>query len=531
MLKKMNKPRICKEYLEELERAKCYKHIAFDDENRLLHSRGHSVQEIFQLRYGHFNRYVDVVIYPDCHDHVEKIVQLAVKYSKQVMIIPYGGGTTVTQSLLVPEDETRMVISVDTHEMNRVLWVDKKNMMACLQAGVTGMEAYELLEKFGVTLGHEPDSYELSTMGGWVATRASGMKKNKYGNVEDFLLDAKVVTPMGTFHQGAHERKSTGPDLKHLFLGSEGTLGIVTECIVRVHDVPKYKRYGSIVFPTFLDGVNCLNDVYKAGINPACIRLVDNVNFSMGSSLKEKLTGVANAKRVVVDAMKKTLLTKVKGFNIHEICAATFLIEENDLEVVNKKQQQILDIAKKYSGLDGGEEPGRQGFLLTYVIAYLRDFAFQYHFMCESFESNVPWDKVDQCQKKVRERIIADCKKVGVSQQPWVCSRVSQCYQTGVCLYFYFGIVFSDIKDPVAAFSKIEEGARDEILSLGGSLSHHHGVGKLRRKWMPEGNPQVITKSGFEMLKTIKNAIDKDNIFGNGNLNLTEAKISVVGHS
>lgn len=253
MLKKIPKPVICQEFLDELEREKPYKYKTFDPEARLLHSHGHSCQEIYQLRWGKFVRLVDIVIYPGCHEHVEKIVQLAQKYP--VMIIPYGlyffiiifikkgGGTTVSQALMVPEEEERMVISLDMQEMNNIKWIDFENNLACIEAGAVGWDIDNKLKEHGLCLGHEPDSYEFSTLGGWISTRASGMKKNVYGNIEDFVVRIKFVTAIGTIDCKVNaERKSTGPDLHELILGHEGTLGVVTEAVCRVHKLPEGKK-------------------------------------------------------------------------------------------------------------------------------------------------------------------------------------------------------------------------------------------------------------------------------------------------
>jgi alkyldihydroxyacetonephosphate synthase len=156
-----------------------------------------------------------------------------------VVLIPYGGGTNVTKSLLLNPDEQRMIVTVDTGRMNQIKWVDKENNMACVGAGMMGQDLERDLNKYGVCTGHEPDSSEFSTMGGWISTRASGMKKNTYGNIEDMLCNFTYVTPTGTYSKThAWPRISNGPDLHHIVLGSEGNFGIITEATVRVRPVP-----------------------------------------------------------------------------------------------------------------------------------------------------------------------------------------------------------------------------------------------------------------------------------------------------
>lgn len=152
---------------------------------------------MWALRYEKLDKTVDCVIYPSCHEQVEKIVMLANKHN--VALIPCGGNTNVTHSLLLDKREVRMIIAVDTSRMNKIKWVDKNNMMACIETGIQGQDLERELSSFGVCTGHEPDSVEFSTLGGWISTRASGMKKNLYGNIEDILVSAKIVTSMGTY--------------------------------------------------------------------------------------------------------------------------------------------------------------------------------------------------------------------------------------------------------------------------------------------------------------------------------------------
>lgn len=180
-----------------------------------MHSHGATLREVYALRYKKFEKFVDVVVYPGTTKHVEKLVELANKHD--VVLIPYGGGTNVTQALLMPPDSrsgnTRMIVSLDMSRMSKVLWVDKDNMMACVQAGIRGQDLERDLQLEGVVSGHEPDSSEFSTLGGWISTRASGMKKNTYGNIEDIVQGITFVTSKGVFSRTNHwPRVSAGPD-------------------------------------------------------------------------------------------------------------------------------------------------------------------------------------------------------------------------------------------------------------------------------------------------------------------------------
>ncbi|XP_030873308.1 alkyldihydroxyacetonephosphate synthase, peroxisomal [Leptonychotes weddellii] len=424
-----------------------------------------------------------------CHDDVVKIVNLACKYN--LCIIPIGGGTSVSYGLMCPADETRTIISLDTSQMNRILWVDENNLTAHVEAGITGQELERQLKESGYCTGHEPDSLEFSTVGGWVSTRASGMKKNIYGNIEDLVVHIKMVTPRGIIEKSCQgPRMSTGPDIHHFIMGSEGTLGVITEATIKIRPIPEYQKYGSVAFPNFEQGVACLREIAKQRCAPASIRLMDNQQFQFGHALKPQVSSIFTS---FLDGLKKFYITKFKGFDPNQLTVATLLFE-GDREKVLQHEKQVYDIAAKFGGLAAGEDNGQRGYLLTYVIAYIRDLGLEYYVLGESFETSAPWDSLVEI----------------------VCLffRVTQIYDAGACIYFYFAFNYRGISDPLTVFEQTEAAAREEILANGGSLSHHHGVGKLRKQWLKES----ISDVGFGMLKSVKEYVDPNNIFGNKNL-------------
>ncbi|XP_073738100.1 alkyldihydroxyacetonephosphate synthase, peroxisomal isoform X2 [Callorhinus ursinus] len=444
-----------------------------------------------------------------CHDDVVKIVNLACKYN--LCIIPIGGGTSVSYGLTCPADETRTIISLDTSQMNRILWVDENNLTAHVEAGITGQELERQLKESGYCTGHEPDSLEFSTVGGWVSTRASGMKKNIYGNIEDLVVHIKMVTPRGIIEKSCQgPRMSTGPDIHHFIMGSEGTLGVITEATIKIRPIPEYQKYGSVAFPNFEQGVACLREIAKQRCAPASIRLMDNQQFQFGHALKPQVSSIFTS---FLDGLKKFYITKFKGFDPNQLTVATLLFE-GDREKVLQHEKQVYDIAAKFGGLAAGEDNGQRGYLLTYVIAYIRDLGLEYYVLGESFETSAPWDRVVDLCRNVKERITRECKEKGVQFAPLSTCRVTQIYDAGACIYFYFAFNYRGISDPLTVFEQTEAAAREEILANGGSLSHHHGVGKLRKQWLKES----ISDVGFGMLKSVKEYVDPNNIFGNKNL-------------
>uniref|UniRef100_A0A4W3IKB2 Alkylglycerone-phosphate synthase n=1 Tax=Callorhinchus milii TaxID=7868 RepID=A0A4W3IKB2_CALMI len=500
-------PILNEEYLKDLKEVGVP--FSHDPEDRLIRAHGHCLHEIFSLREGKFERIPDVVVWPNCHSDVLKIVELATKHN--VCIIPFGGGTSVSNALECPADENRSIISLDTSQMNRILWVDEKNLTAHVEAGITGQDLERQLGEQGYCTGHEPDSMEFSSLGGWVATRASGMKKNIYGNIEDLIVHIKMVTPRGIVEKSCQgPRMSTGPDIYHFIMGSEGTLGVITEVTIKIRTLPEYQKYGSVVFPDFEQGVACLREVARQRCAPASIRLMDNTQFQFGHALKPQVASIFTS---FLDGLKKFYITKFKGFDPNVLCVATLLFE-GSREKVLQQEKHVYDIAAKFGGLAAGEDNGQRGYMLTFVIAYIRDLGMDYYIIGESFETSVPWDRVLDLCRNVKEKLVRECKERGVQFPPLATCRVTQTYDAGACVYFYFAFNYRGLSDPIHVYDQIEAAAREEILENGGSLSHHHGVGKLRKRWLRES----ISDVGVGMLKSVKDFVDPDNIFGNRNL-------------
>ncbi|GJQ82270.1 hypothetical protein Trydic_g19468 [Trypoxylus dichotomus] len=478
-----------------------------DGLDRLMRAHGHTLHDIYVLRRSAFRRIPDIVIWPSCHEDVVKIVELACELN--MVIIPFGGGTAVSGAIDCPDDP-RTIISLDTSQMNKILVLDRENLTITCESGIFGQDLERELRAFGFTCGHEPDSYEFSSLGGWVATRASGMKKNIYGNIEDLLVNVRMVTPKGVLEKDCQvPRLSCGPDFNHVVMGSEGSFGVITEVTLKVRPLPQCKRYGSIVFPDFESGVRCMREVAKERCQPASIRLMDNEQFKFGQSLKP----VASYLSTFLDGLKKFYVTRIKGFDIDSMVVMTLLFE-GDKKDVDQNEKKIYAIAEKFGGLPAGGANGERGYMLTFVIAYIRDLALEYFVVAESFETSVPWDRAISLCKNVKYRISQECKERGIDYY-LSCCRVTQTYDAGCVIYFYFAFNYSKLReDPVTVYESIEEKARDEIIASGGSISHHHGVGKVRRKWYAK----TVSNVGVALFNATKRELDPQNIFATGNM-------------
>ena len=484
-----------------------------DAEERLRHGHGQTQEDMYRIKYGRLDRIPDLIVYPENDEEVTSIVRAALRHG--VCLIPYGGGTNVSDALRCPEDEDRMIVSVDMCRMNRVLWIDPENRIACIQAGTVGRHIVAQLAEHGFMMGHEPDSIEFSTLGGWIATYASGMKKNRYGNIEDLVLDVTVVTARGKLERPTvAPRESVGVgDARRWIFGSEGSFGIVTQAVVRIFPLPEHQVYGSIIFPDLEQGVAFLYELTQSATPPASVRLVDNLQFQLGQMLKPRSTGLKRHK----STLEKWFVTRVKGFDPDNMTACT-LVFEGTQQQVSAEQRTVYQIAKRHGGMKGGADNGKRGYQLTYGIAYLRDWILNHYLLAESFETSVAWSDALTLCNNVKHRLREEHRKRNLPGKPFATCRVTQVYPSGVCVYFYFAYYFKGVENPSQVFSEIEHAARDEVLNSGGSLSHHHGIGKIRRDFLP----QVLSPGMLAWAKDIKNAIDPADVFGVGNQNFRD---------
>ena len=475
----------------------------------LSHSHGQlSVDEVYKLRYGDYKsiKCIDVVVYPTTTEQLETLYK-----QTDCKLIPYGGGTNVTGCLLLKEkDETKKYISVDMRHFNKITSIDKFNNYAIIQSGACGREIEDYLNKEGFTMGHEPDSYEFSTLGGWISTNASGMRRNLYGNIEEIVIDFGYINEFTKkVDVRFPTRHSHGPDVNKLFYGHEGNYGIITDVLVNIKRLPEEQMFNSILFYNMTDGISFLKEVQENNLKPSSIRLVDNEQFKFGQALKpEKMSFV----QIIMDKLKKWYLFNILKFDINKMVACTLMIEGT--KSFNKFTfNEITKIATKYNAIFGGSENGRAGYNLTHSIAYIRDYCFDYGIISETFETSIEWSKIEQMGEAVKERLKQEYPKY-IKSTPFLSYRLSQPYNTGACVYFTFGFHNSETPEKgIEIYHKMENAMRETMIEHGGSISHHHGVGQIKADELMEQS----TKEQIELQKQIKHLFDVNDRFCRNN--------------
>ena len=314
----------------------------------MRHGHGHTLEDLWAIRHQGLARVPDLVVYPRSEGDAQFLVRAACE--NNVVLLPFGGGTNVSNALRCREDERRMIVAVDLKLLNQVRWIDPVDQTAYIEAGAVGNQIQELLARYGFTLGHEPDSVELSTLGGWIATNASGMKKNRYGNIEDIVLDVTAIGVDGELVRACSgPRESVGPDLRRLLFGSEGNWALIVAATVKVFPLPQRQRYDSVLFHSFESGVAFMHDLTRSEVaTPASVRLVDNLQFQFSHALKAADEGSG-----LVAKLQKLLVTRIYGFDPQRMTACTLLFEGNR-ETVAQQRRLIRRLARKHRGMPGG---------------------------------------------------------------------------------------------------------------------------------------------------------------------------------
>ena len=500
----VSKRTLNKSFIDEIESSFEKDKLSLSDDERVLHSHGqNSPDEVFKVLYDKLEKFTDLIIYVETEKDVVLLINLAKKHN--VCLVPYGGGTNVTNALQLPKNETRMIVSVDTRRLNRIISIDQKNLLVEVEAGITGKELETQLQDKGYTTGHQPDSIELSTVGGWISTNAAGMKKNRYGNIEDIVQNLVMVTPNGIINQiEPLVRSSIGIKTQNILFGSEGNLGIITRATMKIHRLPECSDYESVVMKDWNTGLDFMYELAHSNTIPASARMLDSLHYQFGSALKPEKTKFGKFKSKI-----QKLAFKIKNFDADYFVAAVFKLEGTFSEVEHQRKN-IKKLARKYNGLLGGRKEGKVGYNITMVIAYIREFFVPQGILGETLETAVPWSKVNQVKDEANKLLTKLHKEYNLPGKPFFCSRVSKIYHTGVCMYNTMGINVRGVKNPEKVFSDIEHKIRACFIKNGGSISHHHGVGKLRKEFMPK----TISAGSIQVIQDIKKSQDPDNIFG-----------------
>ncbi|MEJ1231411.1 MAG: FAD-binding protein [Galbitalea sp.] len=325
--------------------------VTTDKMERVVHAYGKSLRDLVRIRANQIERTPDVIVYPGDEDEIQRIVDAAVK--ADAVIIPFGGGSNIGGSLEPLRTEKRVVISLDMGRMNKVLEIDSDAGLARIQAGALGPDLEEQLNAKGWTIGHFPDSFTHSTLGGWIATRSSGMQSDKYGDIADITRGLRLVRAGGIVVIRPIPERVQRPSVREMILGSEGRLGIVTEAWVQVHRVPAKRDVYAYFFPNFDTGLKAMQEISESDATPTITRVSDNMETRFSLATSKASHGITK----FVSGTVLPAIFRSKGWNLDEICLSFIGYEGSAAHA--KRQKKLVDrIVRKYNGMGGRQGPG-----------------------------------------------------------------------------------------------------------------------------------------------------------------------------
>jgi alkyldihydroxyacetonephosphate synthase len=479
----------------KLEAAVGAAHVSIDPHDRLVHARGKSLYDLVRHRSGRLGRLPDVVVRPGEEDAVAAVLRAAIDAG--AVVIPFGGGSNISGSLEPPESDDRAIVSVDLGRMDRVLAIDETARLARVQAGVFGPSLEEQLNARGWTLGHFPDSFAHSTLGGWIATRSSGMQSDKYGDVADLVRALRVVMPAGVLATRAVPATSTGPSVREMILGSEGRLGIVSEATVHVHRVPVRRTILGYLLPTWAASLAAMHDIAAGEAAPTVTRVSD-ANETRFSFATRKAPSALD--RVKSKALAEYLVRR-RDFDLDAMCLA-FIGYEGSERHVSRQRSLVGRIVARHGGLCIGSGPGALYDQKKFDTPYIRDYLLDRGTLADVSETAASWSLLPTVYDDVVGAAQACFRSLGVPG--YIMCHLSHSYHSGACLYFTFAITPSGEREPLAQYRVVKSAIQQAFVDSGATLSHHHAVGTEHAEWLE----QDISAPGAAMLRALFDGID-----------------------
>jgi alkyldihydroxyacetonephosphate synthase len=476
--------------------------VTDDIKERIVHAYGKGFRDLFRLRRGIAAGSPDLIVYPESERDVCLTLRAAAE--RDVVVIPFGGGSNIS-GCLERMDGLRMCVSLDTRRMRRVLAVDRRSCTARIEAGVFGPDMEEQLAAQGMTLGHFPDSFLHSTLGGWIATRSAGMQSDKYGKIEDMVIAVRMVTPEGVIETRAVPKSSAGIDVNHLCIGSEGTFGVITEATMRVHAIPDARQVRGYLLPEFEGGIEAMYQCVRQECMPAMVRLSDPDKTALSLAFRPPASGFAK----VAGSLFKSYL-RAKGFAQPSTCLMLTAFEGTQ-DAVARQMRQVQAIYRRHGAVGLGAGVGRSFERTKYDFPYIRDFLLDRDATTDVSETSTVWSNVTTLYQDTMAVLRARIGESGV--RPWAGCHISHTYQCGASLYFTFGFRQRPGRE-IEQYLQVKRAAQQSFIDHGATLSHHHAVGTEHLPWLADD----ISPLGVQAVAAIKHGLDPANIMNPGRL-------------
>jgi alkyldihydroxyacetonephosphate synthase len=438
---------------------------------RCLHSYGRSYSDIIKAFRGRFDHPPDVVAHPRDETELQAVLEWALDAGAAV--IPFGGGTSVVGGV-EPRIDDRAVVTIDLKALDRVLEVDKASMAARIQAGATGPGLEQELAEHGLTLRHFPQSFQFSTLGGWIATRAGGHFATLYTHIDDLVESVRALTPAGWWESRRLPGSGAGVSPDRMLIGSEGILGVITEAWVRVRPRPQRRSSVAVRFDDFASGAAAVRALAQSGLHPSNCRLID--------PLEARTTGAGDGQ--------------------HALLVLGFESAEHDVEPWMTAALELCGDHggswERREGGDGAVGSWREAFLRA---PYLRDTFVAMGVLSETFETAITWDRFEAFHQGVLSRAMDAVREVCGAGS--VSCRFTHVYPDGPAAYY---TIIAPVRrgEELEQWAQIKLAASDEVIAAGGTITHHHAVGRDHRPWYDRQRPAPFA----DALRAAKAALD-----------------------
>ena len=467
-----------------------------DRETRIGHAVGRSYPDLVRIRAGDASSAPDAVVEPSSAEQVAAVLAACAGHS--VAVVPFGGGTSVVGGVEPVRDGFAAAISLDLAKLASTVEVDRTSLTARLDAGLFGPEAERRLGEQGVTLGHFPQSFEYSTVGGWVATRSAGQASTGYGRIDELVEGVRCVTPAGELGAKPVPASAAGPSLRELLVGSEGVLGVICEATLRVRPSPGARRYEGWSFASFAEGCDALRVVEQSGAAADVNRLSDED--------ETRLTMALASSGSTSEKLGRRYL-RMRG---HERGCIAILGFEGEEEDVEDRRRRAAGLLRAGGGVSLGHRPGDAWRRSRYSGPYLRDELLDRGVLVETLETATSWSNLARLHTAVGDALRTALS--GRGTPPLVMCHVSHLYPSGASLYFTF--LAKQEEDALAQWRAAKTAASEAIVAGGGTITHHHAVGRDHREWITaEAGPL-----GVEVLRAAKERLDPAGIMNPGKL-------------
>lgn len=485
--------------------------VSQDPADRIRHAAGKHTPDLLRQRAGKPLAVPDAVVSPGTTEEIPAILAACVAHG--IAVVPFGGGSSVVGGVTPLRGAHAAVIALDLTRLDLLLELNGQNRTATFEAGIRGPALEHALAEHGYTLGHIPQSHQQATLGGYAATRSAGQASTGYGSIAELITGIKIETPSGPLTLGGRAPASAaGPDLKHLVIGSEGTLGVITEVTVAISPLPEQKAYGAWAFPSFVEGADAIRALAQdgaAGDLPDVCRLSDE---------EETELTLAQTDGRPVQLLRRWL--RSRGIETPALLLGVWEGSDADTKRRYKRAAKIL---KAHRGVSATSAPAEAWDRGRFSSPRLRDELLTIGVMVDTLETAASWSRLAETHDAVAEAIRGALAEGpdgpdgpgGTSGAALPCAvqgHVSHVYRDGASLYYTF--IAAAEADPIAQYERVKRAANEAILASGATITHHHAVGTEHAAMLPE----EIGELGVRVLRAVKHELDPAGIMNPGKL-------------